>query len=228
MTHRATRAAGRPGARAPLSKERVIAAAVQLADAGGLGTLAMRKIADALGVEAMSLYNHVANKDEILDGMVDLVFAELEMPSPADDWRHAMRRHAASLRDALTRHPWALGILQSRPDPGPANLRHNDAVLGTLRSAGLHLALTAHAVSVIDSYVYGFALQSLNIPINTTERVAEVAEGIMRDLDAARHPHLTEMIVDHALQPGYAYADEFAYGLDLILDGLERARLAQE
>ncbi|MFD1374036.1 TetR/AcrR family transcriptional regulator C-terminal domain-containing protein [Actinoplanes sichuanensis] len=204
----------------------MIAAAVQLADEDGLATPAMRKIATALGVEAMSLYNHVSNKDDILDGMVDLVFTELELPVPGESWQDATRRHAASLRAALTRHPWATGVLQSRPAPGPGNRRHNDAVLGVFRRAGFPLVLTAHAVSVIDSYVYGFALQSTNMPIATPEEVAEVADGILRDLDAEQYPHLTEMIVDHALQPGYAYGDEFDYGLDLIINGLERALTA--
>lgn len=224
MAHRAT--AGRPQARTPLSRERIIAAAVRLADEHGLATPSMRKIAEALGAEAMSLYNHVANKGELLNGMVDLVFAELDRPIPGDAWQDAMRRHATSLRTALTRHPWALSLLQSRPNPGPGNLRHNNAVLGVLRDAGFDLTLTAHAVSVIDSYVYGFALQSATIPIDTPENVAEVAAGILSDTDAEQYPYLTELIVGHALQPGYAYADEFEYGLDLILDGLEVARRA--
>ncbi|MEU4164164.1 TetR/AcrR family transcriptional regulator [Actinoplanes sp. NPDC026670] len=223
MVRRATRTTA---GRTPLSRERVITAAVRLADEHGLATPSMRKIAEALDAEAMSLYNHVANKDELLDGMIDLVFGELDRPTPGDDWKPAMRRHATSLRAALGRHPWALSLLQSRPSPGPGNLRHNNAVLGVLRHAGFDLTLTAHAVSVIDSYVYGFALQSTNIPIDTPENVAEIAAGILSDTDAEQYPHLTELIVGHALQPGYAYADEFGYGLDLILDALERARPA--
>jgi AcrR family transcriptional regulator len=211
------------GPRTPLSKDRVLAEAVRLADEHGLPSLTMRGLARALGVEAMSLYHHVADKDEILNGMVDLVFAEIDLPSPARGWKDAMRRRAASARQALTRHPWALDVMQSRATPGPHTLRHHDHVLGTLRQAGFPLTLAAHAVSAIDSYVYGFALQALNLPFDTTETLEEVAAGMLQAMPTDQYPHLTEMIMDHALRPGYSYADEFDYGLDLVLDGLERA-----
>jgi Tetracyclin repressor-like, C-terminal domain len=134
-----------------------------------------------------------------------------------------MRQRAISARDALTRHPWAVGLLESRANPGPATLRHHDAVIGTLWQAGFSIALAAHAFSVIDSYVYGFALQALNLPFDTSEELENLAAAMLRELPADQYPHLTEMIAGHALQPGYSYANEFDYGLDLILDGLERA-----
>ena len=210
--------------RVPLSKQRVLRAAVKLADGAGVAALTMRKLAGTLGVEAMSLYHYVADKDELLDGMVDLVFGEIDLPSREADWKAAMRRRAISARDALTRHPWAVGVMESRANPGPATLRHHDAVIGNLRQASFSIALAAHAFSVIDSYVYGFALQVLNLPFQTSEELEQLAEAMLRQMPADQYPNLTEMIVEHALQPGYSYADEFEYGLDLILDGLERAR----
>jgi AcrR family transcriptional regulator len=224
MAARPARAASGRESRVPLSKERVLRAAVLVADQGGVASLTMRKLAETLGVEAMSLYYYVADKDEILDGMVDLVFGEIDLPSREADWKAAMRQRAISARDALTRHPWAIGVMDSRPNPGPATLRHHDAVIGNLRQAGFPIALAAHAFSVIDSYVYGFALQALNLPFDTSEELEKVAEAMLREMPADEYPYLTEMIVEHALQPGYSYADEFEFGLDLILDGLERAR----
>jgi AcrR family transcriptional regulator len=208
-----------------LSRQRVLSAAVGLADVAGIGSLSMRKLGQELGVEAMSLYNHVANKDDILDGMVDLVFGEIEIPGHAADWKAALRRRAISAHHALLRHPWATSLMQSRTKPGPATLRHHDSVLGSLRGAGFSVVMAAHAVSVIDGYVYGFALQQINLPLQSREQVAEVGQGILRHL-AGDYPHLAEMITEHAMQPGYDYADEFEFGLDLILDGLERLRPA--
>jgi AcrR family transcriptional regulator len=224
MAARSAKAAAGRGSRVPLSKERILRTAVLLADEQGLASLTMRKLAETLGVEAMSLYYYVADKDEILDGMVDLVFGEIDLPLREADWKAAMRQRAISARDALTRHPWAIGVMESRANPGPATLRHHDAVIGNLRRAGFSIAQAAHAFSVIDSYVYGFALQTLNLPFDTSEELENLAEAMLRQMPADQYPHLTEMIVDHALQPGYSYANEFEYGLDLILDGLERAR----
>ena len=203
----------------------MLSAAVGLADVAGIESLTMRKLGQELGVEAMSLYNHVANKDDILDGMIDLVFGEIEIPGGAADWKMAMRRRAISAHDALLRHPWATSLMQSRTKPGPATLRHHDSVLGSLRGAGFSVVMAAHAVSVIDGYVYGFALQQINLPLQSREQVAEVGQGILRQL-AGDYPHLAEMITEHAMKPGYDYADEFEFGLDLILDGLERLRPA--
>jgi AcrR family transcriptional regulator len=209
--------------RAPLSRERVLRAAIALADTGGIESLSMRRLGQELGVEAMSLYNHVANKDDILDGMVDLVFGEIALPEAQGDWKPAMRRRAISAHEALLRHAWAPSLMQSRTKPGPATMRHHDSVLGSLRTAGFPLVMAAHAVSVIDGYVYGFALQQINVPLQSREQVAEVGEQILR-LMAGEYPHLAEMITQHAMKPGYDYADEFEFGLDLILDGLERLR----
>ena len=209
--------------RAPLTRERVLRAAIALADAGGIDSLSMRKLGDELGVEAMSLYNHVANKDDVLDGIVDLVFSEIDLPSERADWKSAMRRRALSAHEALLRHPWAPSLMQSRTKPGPATLRHHESVLGSLRNAGFALVMAAHAISVIDGYIYGFALQQINLPLQSREQVAEVGENILRQL-SGEYPHLAEMITEHAMKPGYDYAQEFEFGLDLILDGLERLR----
>ena len=209
--------------RLPLTRERVLAAAVALADRGGIESLSMRKLAQELGVEAMSLYHHVANKDAILDGLIDLVFGEIDLPVGEADWKAAMRRRAISAREVLRRHPWATGLMESRSTPGPATLRHHDAVLGILRNAGFPLELAAHAYSLLDSYIYGFALQETSLPFNTPEETAEVAQAMMAEFPADAYPHLTEIAVEHVLQPGYSYASEYLFGLDLILDGLEQA-----
>jgi AcrR family transcriptional regulator len=203
----------------------VLRAALVLADTSGIDSLTMRNLGRELGVEAMSVYNHVTNKDDVLDGIVDLVFSEIELPSEGAEWKPAMRKRAISAHEALLRHPWATSLMQSRTKPGPATLRHHDTVLGTLRKAGFTVVLAAHAFSVIDGYVYGFALQQINIPLQTPGQVAEVGEGILRRL-AGAYPHLAEMITEHAMKPGYDYAHEFEFGLDLILDGLEAARNA--
>src|SRR6185437_1481579 len=164
---------------------------------------------------------HVASKDEILDGIVDLVFSEIALPAERAGWKPAMRQRAISTRDALLRHPWATSLMQSRTIPGPATLRHHEAVLGSLREAGFPLVMAAHAFSVMDAYIYGFALQQINLPLQSREQVDVVGANMLRQI-AGEYPYLAEMITDHALQPGYAYAEEFEFGLDLILDGLER------
>ncbi len=208
----------------PLNRERVLRAAVALADESGTGSLSMRKLGDALGVEAMSLYNHVANKGDLLDGMVDFVFSEIDLPAGGADWKTSMRQRAVSVRQALTRHPWAIGLMESRTSPGPATLRHHDAVIGSLRQGGFSIEMAAHAYSVLDSYIYGFALQEASLPFDTAEETAEVAEMIFKQLPPDEYPYLTELTVEHVLQPGYDYGNEYEFGLDLILDGLERAR----
>jgi AcrR family transcriptional regulator len=202
----------------------VLAEAVVLADENGIATLTMRRLADRLHVEPMSLYYHVANKDEILDGMVDAVFGEIELPSMHADWKTAMRDRAASARDVLRRHPWAIGRMESRLAAGPATLRHHDAVIGCLRNAGFTIELAAHAFSAIDSYLYGFAMQELNLPFSTPEETAAMAVTFLDHFPAEEYPHLAELTVKHVLRPGYDYGNEFGFGLDLILDGLERAR----
>jgi AcrR family transcriptional regulator len=210
--------------RIPLSRERVLRSAVAFADESGIASLSMRKLGEALGVEAMSLYNHVANKNELLDGMVDLVFGEIDVPAAGADWKTAMRQRAVSARQALSRHRWAIGLMESRTSPGPATLRHHDAVIGSLRQAGFSIGMAAHAYSVVDSYIYGFALQEASLPFDTAEETAEVAQMIFKQSPADEYPYLTELTVEHVLQPGYDYGNEFEFGLALILDGLERAR----
>jgi len=201
----------------------VLRAAVALADEGGSESLSMRKLGEAVGVEAMSLYNHVANKDDLLDGMIDLVFSEIELPS-GEDWRAAMRQRAFSVREVLARHRWAIGLMDSRSSPGPATLRHHDAVLGTLRGAGFSVELAAHAFSVLDSYVYGFALQERGLPFDTPDETAQLAQAVMARVPADEYPHLAELTTEHVLRPGYDHGAEFVFGLDLVLDGLERTR----
>ncbi len=209
-------------ARVPLTRERALATALALADAEGLESLTMRRLARELGVEAMSLYHHVANKDDILDGMADMVFTEIELPSHDVDWKTAMRQRAESQRAALLRHPWALSILESRTSPGSATLRHHDAVLGRCRAAGFSVEMSAHAFSLIDSFIYGFVLQEITLPFQD-DNVEEQVEEIIGHLSPEQYPHLTELTVEHVMREGYSYGAEFDYGLRLILDGLERA-----
>jgi AcrR family transcriptional regulator len=212
------------GPRIPLNRQRVLQAAVALADRDGVRSLSMRRLAQELGVEAMSLYHHMANKDEILDGIIDAVFAEIDLPSGEAGWRAAMRARAISAREALLRHPWATGLMDSRSSPGPATLRHHDAVLGVVRNAGFSVAMAAHAFSVLDSYIYGFALQETNLPFEPSDEMAAVADSILGQDPGDEYPHLAELVVEHVLKPGYDYGNEYVFGLDLILDGLERAR----
>jgi AcrR family transcriptional regulator len=220
MATRATSTAERP---ARLSRERVLHAAIANADAGGLEGLSMRTLAEQLEVAPMALYRHVANKEDLIDGMVDLVFSEIGVPPGGGDWKTAMRGRAISVRDALSRHRWAIGLMEARRHPGRANLRHHDAVIGRLRAAGFSIEMTAHAYSALDSYIYGFALTKMNLPFDTSEEVAEVAEGMLAPFAANEYPNLVEFITEHAMKPGYDYADEFEYGLDVVFDGLERA-----
>jgi AcrR family transcriptional regulator len=202
----------------------VIEAAVALADREGLAALSMRALAGALGVEAMSLYHHVAGKERILDGMVDAIFEEVALPGGGPGWKGAMRARAVSMRAALARHRWAVGLLESRASPGPATLRHHDAVLGVLRSAGFSIPDAAHAYSLLDSYTYGFALQESNLPGAAGGDLASMARTFLEQFPSERYPHLAELTIEHVLKPGYSYGKEFEVGLDLILDGLERMR----
>jgi len=211
-----------PEERAPLSRERVLRGAVAVADKAGIGSLTMRSLAQELGVKPMSLYHHVTNKDEILDGIVDLVFSEIELPSADGDWRSEIHRRAISARRVLRCHPWAIGLMESRTTPGPATLRHHDAIIGTLRGAGFSVEMTAHAYALIDSYVYGFALQEAALPFGP-ETVAEVAEPMMQQFSADEYPHLVEMATELILQPGYDFGNEFEFGLSVILDALTRS-----
>ena len=212
------------GTRAGLTRASILRRAVELADRDGIDSLSMRRLGQALGVEAMSLYNHVAGKDDLLDGMIDLVFAEIDLPTLGGDWKTGMRQRAVSARAALTRHRWGVGLMESRRKPGPASLRHHDTVLGTLRQAGFSVDAAAHAYSVLDSYIYGFTLNEQSLPVDAGQDVAEMGTAILRQQQAGAYPYLAEFIVEHAMKPGYSYGAEFEFGLDLILDGLERAR----
>jgi AcrR family transcriptional regulator len=213
----------RPKPRTALSRERVLRAAIALADRGGIETLTMRELAQSLGVAPMALYRHVASKDDLVDGLVDLVFGEIDLPSGGTDWKTAMRQRAISAREVLMRHAWAIGLMESRTNPGPATLRHHDGVIGSLRQAGFSIAMAAHAYSLLDSYIYGFALQQKNLPFDESN-VAEMAQTMLQQFPADEYPHLAELTFKHVMKPGYDYGDEFEYGLDLIIDGLERVR----
>ena len=219
-----TRAMARAERRNRLSRERVLRAAIDQADAGGLDELTMRKLAEVLEVAPMALYRHVANKDDLVDAMIDAVFAEIDLPSADGDWRTAMRQRAISVRDALARHRWAIGLMESGTNPGPANLRHHDAVIGSLRAGGFDIANAAHAYSLLDSYIYGFALTKMNLPFEGSDEIADVAHEMLAPFPEGEYPHLMEILTEHVMLPGYDYGDEFEYGLDLILDGLERVR----
>jgi AcrR family transcriptional regulator len=212
--------------RAPLSRERVLETAVTLADRHGIEWLSMRKLADELGVAAMSLYYYVPNKVELIDGMIDIVFSEIEPPSVEHDWKTAMRRRAISTRQALNRHRWAVGHMEGRTTHGPANLRLHNAVLGCLRAAGFSIEMTVHAYSVQDAYIYGFALQETDMASETPDDFAAEAQRQMREYEAvlAEYPHLVEVVGGYVAKSGYDYATEFVFGLDLILDALDKRR----
>jgi AcrR family transcriptional regulator len=213
----------------------VLHAAVALAARDGIESLSMRKLADELGVGAMTLYHYVPNKDELLDGMVDIVFGEIELPSADADWRTAMRRRALSTREVLNRHRWAVGLMESRATPGLASLRLHDAVLGCLRDARFSIEQTVQAYSVLDAYIYGFALQEKTVPFDDAAGAAAVAAEQTREFAeraeerqlatlAEEFPHLFEVVAGHVAEVGYDFAAAFEYGLDLILDALEARR----
>ncbi len=211
--------------RAPLTRDRIIAAGIELADEVGIDSLSMRRLGRVLGVEAMSLYHHIESKDDLLDGMVDVIFDRIGLPE-GDDWRDAMRRRAHSVRTAFRRHRWALGLLESRENPGPASFRHLDATVGVLREAGFSVALTAHAYALLDSYIYGFVLQENSFRFEGGEEAAELAQSLLENIPEDAYPHMVEFAREHILKPGYDFAHEFEYGLELILDGLEVRRAA--
>ena len=222
----------------PLSKERVLHAAVALAARDGIESLTMRKLAEELEAGAMSLYHYVPNKEELLDGMVDIVFGEIELPSSDVDWRTAMRQRAISTREVLNRHRWAVGLMESRATPGPASFRVHNAVLGYLREGGFSVELTIQAYSVLDAYIYGFALQEKSVPFESAEESAAVAQEQARQFAelaeerqsaslAEEFPYLAEVVAGHVAEVGYDFAAAFEYGLDLILDALEARRELQ-
>jgi AcrR family transcriptional regulator len=199
----------------------VLRTAVALADEKGLDALTMRELGLRLGVEAMSLYNHVANKDDILDGIVDLVVEDIVLPSDEPDWQEAMRRRAISAREVFSSHPWVSALIDSRQSSGPARLHYFDWVIGTLRHAGFSIEMAMWAFSLVDSYVYGFGRQQFNFAPEEDLDLEEMAEAFLRAIPANEYPYLREM-VDHAMTAGYDDEADFEFGLNLILDGLQR------
>jgi AcrR family transcriptional regulator len=225
MSKPANAAANRPR----LDRERVLRGAVAVADRGGLAGLTIRSLADELGVKPMTVYYYVKSKEEILDGIVDIVFAEIELPTVGRDWRTELTRRARSARGVLRTHPWAIPLLESRTSPGPATLRHHDAVLGVLRAGGFSAEATAHAYALLDAYLYGHAVQEASLPFEGPEGPAEVAPQVVESMSlAGDFPHLTEMMTSYYLRPGYNFADEFQIGLDAILDALAQWRSAPD
>jgi AcrR family transcriptional regulator len=205
----------------PLSKARIVRAAVALADAGGFESLSMRSLAQELDTAPMSLYRHFASKEELLDGMIDVVFSEMYSPAIGGAWKTELRERGIRAREALRRHPWAVGLMETRMSPGPASAEHHNAVMGCLREAGFPFRDAVHAYNVLDAYTYGFALQEKTIPFETPEESAEMAEITVGER-GSEHPYLAEVVSEFATSGGYDYAEEFAFGLDLILDGLAR------
>lgn len=215
---------GRAPADEGLSKQRVVVEAIRLADREGVDGLSMRRLAGVLGSGAMSLYHYVANKEELLDAMIDSVFEEIDLPDAEVGWRSAMRGRAVSAREVLARHPWAIGLMESRTSPGPANLRHHEAVVACLRRAGFSVVMATHANWLLDSYVYGFALQAASLPFDTAEEFADAGEDVfLPQLPQEEFPYLHESAVA-LVAAGYDPAQEFHFGLDLILEGLEPLR----
>ena len=212
--------------RTPLTKERVVQAAVALADREGLEALSMRRLADELGAGAMSLYHYVPNKEQLVDEMIDVVFEEIEPPATHGDWKRELRRRALSTRAALNRHRWAVGLMEGRNKQGVASVRLHEAVLGCLREAGFSIELTVQAYSVQDAYIYGFALQEKALPFESAEESAAVAQEQTWDAEAlaAQFPYLAEVVAGHVAKVGYDFTEAFEYGLDLILDALEKRR----
>jgi AcrR family transcriptional regulator len=214
--------AGKPKTRRPLTRERVLEAAIRLADEAGIESLSMRKLGQELGVEAMSLYNHVQNKDEVLDGIVEAVVREVELPSDEKDWKAALRRHAISSHDALMRHSWAAGLWWRRAE-GRDRMRGAEFMLSTLREAGFSEGLTYHGYHVLVGHILGFTLQAQSFPIESREELQKLAAEFLQDFPADEFPYLAEHIRQH-VDPGESDEGAFEFGLDLILDGLERLR----
>lgn len=213
--------------RSKLTREKVLTAAIELADEIGIESLTIRKLADKLGVGAMTIYHHLPSKEQIIDGMVEMVFSAMERPPADADWRSAMLRRCISARTVLNHHPWAVPLMESRVSPGPESLSHHDAVIGCLRNGGLSIQMTAHAYAILDSFVYGFAFEEAALPSGGGQGFAEIAGQIATQFPADEYPHLAELTFEHILEPGYDFGDSFEFGLDLILDGLDRAAKAE-
>jgi AcrR family transcriptional regulator len=213
---------GRETGSVPLSRTRILGAALRLADKGGVGSLSMRKLAEELGVQAMSLYNHVANKDEILDGIVDLVVSEIELPGIQDDWKAAMRRRARSAHEVLLRHRWSTLALVSRVNAGPAMLRYVDATLGCFREAGFSFEIADRAWNAMDSHIYGYTLQELHFPFEPPQ-YPEAARDFLATIPGHKYPYFNEL-AQLVIKGRHSGVHEFDFGLELILNGLEKYR----
>lgn len=221
MAKRVRNDATTAGSRTSLNRDRVLAAAVEIADEQGVGAVTMRAVASKLGVEAMSLYNHVANKDDILGGMVNLVVEQIDLPRDAASWREAMRRRAVSAHRVFGRHPWVPVLLDSRGSSGPAGLRYFDWVLGTLMRAGFSMDDAARVFSLLDSYIYGFGIQEFNFSADSDTSPEERAEMLLAYVPPEEYPYLHQMATQ-AMQTGYDAEADFQFGLEVILDGLAR------
>jgi AcrR family transcriptional regulator len=210
--------------RAPVNRQRALELALMVADGEGIEAVTMRRLARELGVEAASLYHHVSSKDEILDGLIDRVSTEIEIPSSTDAWRPAIRQRAHNTRAVLRQHPWAVALMASRTTPGPATLRLLEAGIRSFREGGFSVESAAHSISAVDSYVHGFVLQEVNLPFRNGSELAAMTGAIMDQFSRADFPYLFELTIEHVLQPGYNYGNEFDVGLELVLDGV-KARL---
>jgi AcrR family transcriptional regulator len=210
----------------PLSKERVLGAAVALADEGGVDALSMRRLAQELGVVPMALYKHVANKDEMLGGMIDVVVGEIDPPLSGTDWKTAVRQRVLSARSALLRHPWASQVIESRTDPTPAVLKYMDSMVGMFRAGGFSIDLTHHAMHAMGSRLLGFSQELFD---DTADTGPEMDPVMLQEM-AKGYPHITEMVMaithddESVVGTGCDDQFEFEFALDLMLDGLERLR----
>jgi AcrR family transcriptional regulator len=207
-----------------LSRERILRAAIALADAGGIESLSMRKLGQELGVEAMSLYNHVANKDDIEDAIVEIVLNEIELPAAEADWKAAIRQTAVSAHEAFVRHRWACGLLMRVPRVSPPRMQWMESVLRTLREAGFSADMTHHAYHALDSHITGFTLWQVSMPFETKAELLDLAEDFLREIPADEYPYVIEHAEQHIAPSSPDGKTEFEFGLDLILDGLERIR----
>ena len=212
----------RPGRQPRVSREHVLDAALAIADEDGLAAVTMANVGGRLDVQAMSLYRHIGNKEQMLDGLVDRVFAEIEVPRDTDDWKAALRRRAISARQALGRHPWAIGLMESRAQPGPTTLAHHDAMLAILFDAGFSGHEATRAYNLLDSYIYGFALQEASLPFSTPEEMADMSERMLAAMTHT-YPHLAR-VQRELVGTGFVYADEFEAGLAIILGALPEPR----
>ena len=207
-----------------MNRERTLAVALQVADGEGIEAVTMRRLGRELGVEAASLYHHVNGKNQILDGLVDLVAAEIELPDPSTEWREAVSERARRTRAVLLRHPWAVSLMASRNTPGPATLGLLESGIRSFREGGFSIRAAAHAISTLDSYVHGFVLQEANLPFRDESQLATMTAAIMEAFPASSFPYLFELTVEHVLQPGYDYGTEFDSGLRLVLNGVAALR----